>query len=57
MILIIGAWVLIIANLLNALLTFGMSFNEEAHVQKGGAILLLNGLFSLFTAVIIYGLL
>lgn len=57
MILIIGAWILIISNLLNSLLAFGMSFNEEARVQKGGVTLLLNALFSLFTAVVIYGLL
>lgn len=56
MILIIGAWVLIVLNALNALLAFGLTFNDEERMTKGVGKLLSNILYSSFVIVTILGL-
>lgn len=56
MILTIGAWVLIILNAFNALVAFGLMFNDEQRLTTGVGELLFNILYNAFIIVIVLGL-
>lgn len=56
MILIIGAWMLIVLNALNALVAFGLMFNDEYRLTTSIGKLLSNILYNAFVIVIVLGL-
>lgn len=56
MILTIGAWMLITLNAFNALVAFGLMFNDEQRLTTGVGKLLSNILYNAFAIVTILGL-